>query len=456
MHFTNRWLILLSIVGLAACSSNDPTLNKSGTPLLAPDKNQVFSEYVTTSRNKIDSAITTARSKIDYSYIGGYTIEQATEMRTPFEILPAKSCYDLAGSPRIGFLFIHGLTDSPFLLKDVASDLHKADRFPCSTIRAIALPGHSTIAGDSLDMKHQDWTRAVRYGMSTLIDDEDIDHIYLVGFSTGTSLMIREMAEAKPNTDKIKGLIMLSTAMKAKSGAAWLAGVAQYFVDWLDEYPEFDAARYTSFSANAGAQFYNFTKPIDASKADYQIELPMLMVVSADDATIDPQAALDVFCAGTLPKQNSLIWYQSNDTPESLRLNNGEAPKGCDSTATNIHATTLANRPEDSQYFTADNTRYFVRNIAHTATSISPENKHYGVKGAYPQCKHYWNTDDFEQCVEVANDNLFKTIVYGETPQRGKIEESGKLYRRGTFNPFYDEMLKTLTAFIEKTESLKN
>jgi esterase/lipase len=454
MLFANRWLTLICVVVLAACSSNDPTLNKSSTPIAAPDKSQGFSEYVTASRSKIDNAINTARSKIDYSYLGEYTNQQAAEMRTPFELLPAHSCNNLTDSPKIGFLLIHGLTDSPFLLKDIASDLHKVERFPCSTIRAISLPGHSTIAGDSLDMKHQDWTQAVKYGMSSLINDENIDHIYLVGFSTGTSLIIREMAEAKPNTDKIKGLIMLSTAMKAKSGAAWLAGIAKYFVDWLDEYPEFDAARYTSFSANAGAQFYDFTKPIDANKTDYHIEIPMLMVVSADDATIDPQAALDIFCAGTKPQHNSLIWYQSSDTPTSLQLTDGNAPKGCSPAATNVHATTLASQPQDSSYYTADNTRYFVRNIAHTAISISPENKHYGAQGAYPQCKHYWNTDDFEKCVDVSNQDLFQTIVFGETPQREKIEQSGKLYRRGTFNPFYEQMLNQITNFIEKTENL--
>lgn len=453
MHFSNRWLILFCVVGLAACSSNDPTLNKSSTPIGAPDKSQLFSEYVTTSRSQIDNAIKTARSKIDYSYLGEYTNAQAAEMRTPFELVPAQGCANSTETPRIGFLLVHGLTDSPFLLKDIASDLHSAERFPCSTIRAISLPGHSTIAGDSLNMKHQDWTQAVKYGMSSLISDENIDHIYLVGFSTGTSLIVREMAEAKPNTEKIKGLIMLSTAMKAKSGAAWLAGIAKYFVDWLDEYPEFDAARYTSFSANAGAQFYSFTKPIDASKSDYHIALPMLMVVSADDATIDPQAALDVFCAGTKPEQNALVWYQSSDTPASLQLNTGSAPSGCPTAASNVHATTLASQPDESQYYTADNTRYFVRNIAHTAVSISPENEHYGAQGAYPQCKHYWDTADFEKCVEVSNKNLFQTIVYGEAPQKESIESSGKLYRRGTFNPFYDDMLKQITTFIEQTTS---
>src|SRR5262249_26865700 len=105
------------------------------------------------------------------------------DMRSPFELMP--TCSDEAATPLPrGVLLIHGLTDSPFLVRDIAESLRRQ----CLLVRAILLPGHGTVPGDLLEVRYEDWVEAARYGLESFRGQ--VTDLYLGGFSTGGTLAI--------------------------------------------------------------------------------------------------------------------------------------------------------------------------------------------------------------------------------------------------------------------------
>jgi len=436
-------LIGCLLFSVSACSSADPLLRPTGKAAFVPADNVPFTRYVEESRKNIEQILDELRPPSEGRiYLGGYTNREAAAMRSPFQLPPTESerCHDVAKGADKGFLLIHGLTDSPYLMRSISESLHKA--YPCSLIRAVLLPGHGTVAGDSLEMSYKDWKRIVRYGVNSFKNDSAISQVYLVGFSTGTSLAIAYMKEYPPaaskcREDNIKGLILLSTAVKAKSGAAWLTPIAKWFKKWGTTFQEKDAARYESFSLNAGAQFYSLTK--DMLDPEYTLDVPVLMAVSADDATIDARAAREFFCYPTEIRRRVLIWYQSIDPAVNASINRQDTPElMCD----NIVEIRLTDIQPD----------FNTVNLAHTALSMSPDDPHYGVHGKYHNCKAYdtaKKTQEFEECR--TNDT---ETVYGEnniSKLKDRLHLNYKYLRRGTFNPDYANLEQKILCFTSDT-----
>ena len=434
-------LLIGATAFVVACTSPDPLLHPSGSAESYPATDLPFSDYVTESQDNIESVLNRLRPPVQgREYLGRYTNKQAAIMRGPFQVpeLDNQRCIDLDSDTdrgaHKGFLLIHGLTDSPYLMTNIGDSLRQ--RYPCALIRAVLLPGHGTVAGDSLKMTYQQWNMVVRYGVNSFQGESAVSELFLVGFSTGTSLSVEYMKQhpAKDGSqreDKIKGLVMISAAVKANTGLAWLAGYVKYLKSWGDQLLEKDAARYESFSMNAGDQFYQLTKDM-ASKA-YALEVPLMMAVSADDATIDARAARQFYCHSQPHPNSALIWYESLDEDLNQQVDNDLA----------------LNCANITHYGLKDiNPAYKTKNLAHTALSISPQDKHYGVDKAYSNCNSYFKkSEKYEACLI----NSAKT-VYGEKNLEGKEQELDFSYwRRGTFNPFYAELEQAIYCFTSGT-----
>lgn len=426
---------VLFLFFLASCTPKPSYLKETGSPAgVPPDPDLPFSQYVQESRKNIEQILSDIRfAKGGSPYLGEYSAAQAAQMREPFERLPENS--STGPGKGKGFLLIHGLTDSPYLMRSIADSLHQA--YPNGTIRAVLLPGHGTVAGDSLKMRHTDWIAITDYGVRSFEKMETISDLYLVGFSTGTALAIRHLQD-NPKNPKIKGLILISTAVKAKSGAAFLSPHLRWVKDWLDTFEERDAARYESFSVNAGAEFFLLTKNIMKSKTP--IDVPVLMAVSADDETIDANAARQFFCDQVTSRRRGLIWYVSRHADRNI------APP-CEG----IKEVRL--EPVDREF---QGTAYRFANYAHTALSMSPADPHYGVNGKYHQCKAYDtppNMEDFNKCQK----GSAKTI-FGEKDIASKASQKELDYdywRRGTFNPDYPRLERAMICFADETCNLQ-
>ncbi len=434
--------IIVSLLAGGCCRPNPAYLEPTGRAASVPGQPEPeFSQYVEDSRTNIKEILDDIRFKSGKSpYLGGYTSAEAAIMRGPFQ-LPEKDsdiCWDPALGSGKGFLLIHGLTDSPYLMRSIGDSLHKA--YPCSLVRAVLLPGHGTVAGDSLTMKHEDWMRITDYGVRSFQKMDKIRDLYLVGFSTGTALAIRYMNEGS-STDKIKGLILVSTAVKAKSKLAWLAGTVGLFKKWTDIYNEQDAARYESFSFNAGAEFYQLTKGLVDSR--YTLHVPVLMAVSADDDTIDAEAARDFFCHFTTSERRALIWYEYAFTDDR-----SEPP--CKDIAT----VRLNGIEQDFE-----GTPYRFASFAHTALSMSPIDGHYGVNGKYRNCKSYEDRQDaagFANCQKGSMETIFSENNVASLRDENGQKLRYDFWRRGTFNPDYPRLEKSILCFTNDDCRLEN
>lgn len=426
------FILTCSMLLLSACDSTKKYHEPSGKSAFVPNDTVEFSTYVRESQHNIEETLNAVRENHDKkSYLGEYTNHQAAKMRAPYQVQleDRTQCNGVDKGNNKGFLLIHGLTDSPYLMRSMSASL--SNEYPCSLIRAVLLPGHGTIVGDSVNMKSEDWKRIVKYGVNSFKSENRITDLYLVAFSTGTSLSIDYMrhnptTSEKIRNDKIKGLVLLSVAVKAKSPFAFLSPFVGYLKDWVTVFNERDAARYESFSFNAGAQFYNLTKGM--LDKEYALKVPVFMAVTADDATIDARAAREFFCYSKDIKRRALVWYQSIDQDINSKIS-----KQDDLMCENI----VEVKPG------ALNQKYKTVNLAHIAISMDPNDSHYGFNGKYHDCKKYDSVktiNDFNKC-QSNNSNY----VFGE---KNVDQKDGTYIRRGTFNPDYENLAARITCFV--------
>jgi len=412
-------LALLGLLTSGACANSADPLSPSGAAIAPPVEGLPFEDYVRSTRQQLRDVLAATRFAHEEKPFGIHTLDQVVDMRAPYAIGPVStSCTTDETDPPpgngVGFLMVHGLTDSPYWLSDVRDDLRQ--RFPCATFHGVLLPGHGTVPGDLLDVEYEDWLETVRFGMNSFGDE--IDHIIPMGFSTGAALIGRVYHEQQANRDLISALVMLSPGLAAKSEQAWLTPYVRYVKDWVGEGENNDPGKYGSMAMNAAAEFYLLTKPFDQGKlADFDV--PVFGVVSSDDQTINPALMRDFFCNKVTSPQKHLIWYQGKINPPNDIAT-------CDGI----------------EIVRSENDEMRTLNHAHTAITMSPKDPIYGLDGAVPDCGHY---DD-----EAARSNCQTgtDVLYGE---RNLFDDAPPgTMRRGTFNPDFPGMMDKMAAFITK------
>jgi esterase/lipase len=382
-----------------------------------PASNLPFDEYVQRTEERLRAVLDETYFAKNPQYFGAdYPIERVVTMRAPFEVKSAESnCAQDVDAPRVGFLLIHGLTDSPYYLREVAREL--VGRVPCATARALLLPGHGTVPGDTLGVTWQDWMATTQYGVESF--RSEVDEIYIVGYSMGSTLGLLYADEHRED-DFLKGLILLSPAVRANSSLAFLSPYLRWFQDWLDQEEERDAARYESFSVNAAAEFYSLASQVDRYFFR-TLDLPIFMAGSIDDGTIDYATSIDFFCDKAPSGKRKMLVYQA-------RTNQVE--RQC----------------AGMQIVDASVPSQRVFSISHTGVTNSAADTHYGFDAGLRNCRRYGRgTQTYDSCV---NDN--PRTVYAELNLLLEGELEGKLIRRGSFNPHFDNMLDAIVEFIAR------
>jgi alpha-beta hydrolase superfamily lysophospholipase len=233
--------------------------------------------------------------------------------------------YELASAqPRAAVLVIHGLSDSPYMLRDFAQRLN--DR-GCWVI-GLRLPGHGTAPSGLKSAVWQDWAAAVRMAARDLKRRAGADvPFYLMGFSTGAALSVeyslaRLEGEDLPRPD---GLILLSPAIGVDPLAAlavWqgrlgrLPGLGK--LAWESVLPEYDPYKYNSFAINAGRQIHELTQVIDERITRLAAAGPIkgfprtLVFQSVADATVSPAAVISVFLGRLAAGGHEVVAFDIN------------------------------------------------------------------------------------------------------------------------------------------------
>lgn len=400
----------------------------SENPAYIPQAGDSFEFYLQENRKRIRSALSTYYYSQESEPFGkGLALETVLEMRSPFQYLPEETCaYDNEDTEKSsrGFLLVHGLTDSPYLLRSIAEALHA--EFPCALIQALLSPGHSTVPGDLLNVELEQWQATFYWGLASL--NSQTDEVTVFGYSNGAALALNFLNANNANSlDAIDKLVLISPGIKPADSRAFLTPYFKYIQPWLYKHEDRDAVKYESFASHAAAEFYKLTQLITAADMP-TLETPSLMLVSGDDTTVDARASLNLFCNQLSSPNNKLIWFQSSSQESQLS-------QSCEGVEVWEHA---SNKSKDSK-------RERVLSLSHIALSIPASDPYYGIDGHYPVClAHKDSPAQFSRCLDNGQDSLYAEANFLD--QNGEYE--GAIIRRTSFNPRFDDMMRQINCFI--------
>jgi len=337
----------------------------------------------------------------------------------PFELLPPEHCPKPSTAKRFqrGILLIHGLTDSPYWLRHLGKRLQQN----CFYVLTILLPGNGTRPGDLLDVSWQDWVKAMDFGTALL--KNTVEQMWLGGYSTGATLALFQ-ASRQPD---IRGLLLFSPGLRLSTKAAW-AHWRQWFgrlwrpALWWQVQPDDDPYKYESFPINGAVQLYRLIQQLQTT-LQQPPSLPILIAASEDDISVDSRATIELFKQWPHPRKK-LLWFSREMQPQKGPL------QIIDSRATDQ----ASGHP--------------VLSSSHISLLMPDSDPHYGTGGNYAFCSHYFNEQPlaWQQCKKRRENLLAETTPYFL---------SQGIVRRLTYNPFFEGMMREVTAFIQTQDGTR-
>jgi hypothetical protein len=89
-------------------------------------------------------------------------------------------------APKAGVLLLHGMSDSPYSLRNIGQSLHNAG----ASVIGLRIPGHGTAPSGLVEMHWQDMTLAVKLAMKHLHEQARDQPLYIIGYSNGSALAV--------------------------------------------------------------------------------------------------------------------------------------------------------------------------------------------------------------------------------------------------------------------------
>ena len=410
-----------------------------------------FAEYVALNR---DMLIRT------HSALGAVNLEKIVDGNAPFELKPnnpspppvRKGRREAAGNPpayslrvcrgrtregvetllpcrekpyRRGVLLTHGLTDSPYFMRHLAW-FFQENGF---RVMAVLLPGHGTQPGDLLDVTWREWAKAVAYGADRLA--EEVDEIYLAGFSAGGTLSVYQSLR----DNRVRGLFLFAPALKIAPRAA-LANLHKLYSrlmpsgKWSRINPDRDIYKYESLPKNAVAQLYALTKELGARLREHEVGIPVFAAASEDDVSVNTSATVE-FMARARHPSSKLVLYTTDAEKSSPDIPAEKRAAG------EFRGTA---KPEWVNSVFPDRK---ILSSAHTAIVLPDHDMHYGAAGDYFNCIHYY-PDDIEKYAACNNNP--------EADLQGELTEENLkvgILRRLMYNPNFAALKVSMQRFID-------
>lgn len=201
-------------------------------------------------------------------------------------------------TPLFGVLLIHGMSDSPYSVRSLATRLHEEGAYAIG----LRVPGHGTAPSGLVEVDWQDMAAAVRITMRHLREAVGDRPIMIVGYSNGGALAVHYALDAlgDDRLPRPARLVLLSPEIgitKLAALAVWQERLGHVLglekLAWNSIQPEYDPFKYGSFALNAGKQAYLITQEIQSliTQADAEGLLarfpPTLAFQSVVDATVE-------------------------------------------------------------------------------------------------------------------------------------------------------------------------
>ncbi len=206
------------------------------------------------------------------------------------------------GSGDTALLMVHGFNDSPALYKLMADELAEKGY----TCRAMRLPGFAEPYEAFAKHDRQDWLQAIAEEVTSLRQTHD--EVWIVGHSTGASLVIRHVLD---HPDTAAGVALLALLVEVSgerspvlSPHAWFktTGALLMFTDRIETCFELDINSPEGRTVIVREQFVPLTTieetfAIASEVRDRapEITVPVYTAVSTADKIVDTEAAVRFF-----------------------------------------------------------------------------------------------------------------------------------------------------------------
>ncbi len=377
--------------------------------------------------------------------------------------LNASFVYDPGESNTKGvILLLHGLSDSPYHMRALGQVFKKEGFY----VLGLRLPGHGTLPSGLQNVTWKQWAKATKWGATQLhqiAKDRGSVPLYMGGFSTGGALVLNYALKAISDDKLFKPqkLFLFSPAIGVSKMAklstwhkllSWIGFFKKF--SWTDILPEYDPAKYNSFTKNAARQIYLLTQKNKdhvqkLAKENQQNEFPaMIAFQSLVDATVVSEDLLNMFGEIGTSKDKLLIFdinriyndfipqnvlsidpkniqFEQASKPQlSMLINNVETDSILGPSSSGIY--TRGNNEELTEIYPEHHiawpNEFFA--MSHVGVPISPKDKHYG-----------------------ANSTLGTIAIHGE---RNVLLIASDDLMRIRYNPFFELMAMEIRDFIGK------
>lgn len=399
-----RFFFVLSVFFIVGCSNvpNEPGYRASKTQL--PLGQSSFAKYQAQTRTWLAAN----------RHFITHQIEAELAANSPFELkaVPFLSqamppslppSLPLSLPPSRGVLLVHGLLDSPFSFVDIGKQLQGMG----FTVRTVLLEGHGSKPADLLVTDANNWRQVIKE--QVMLFKQDVDEVYLGGFSTGANLTTAYALE----DDDIKGLVLFSPGFKSVNtkydSLAPLAPLVSLFKPWFytpSMQYHTNYVRYMTGPSNAYAQYYQTSQEVLTLLERQTFAKPAFIAVSQTDSIIDSSRTLALFERRFTHPSSRLMWF-------------GDDPQSTDSRVLVLPGRVPA---------------YNVSNFSHMGLLFAPENPYYGPNGTQRFCANGQSRAAFRRCL---NHEPTWYSAYG-------YYESDKDHTRLTFNPWFIEMIDSI------------
>lgn len=182
-------------------------------------------------------------------------------------------------------ILVHGLSDSPFYMKEIAESLHNKGY----NILSVLLSGHGNPSDEGpmelVNVEYKDWQdNLIDTVLFSLWVSDSID---MIGFSTGSAVITNFLV--KHNVKKINKSVLISPAIELISSSMLQLGSFLYGKDHIVSEPKDfgKGARYLYFPLNAPNQLRLLNKETKSLMKKYKINTPILSVFAASEDTFD-------------------------------------------------------------------------------------------------------------------------------------------------------------------------
>jgi alpha-beta hydrolase superfamily lysophospholipase len=229
-----------------------------------------------------------------------------------------------AGTPRGVVVLVHGLTDSPYSMLEIAR-FYQAAGWVALVPR---MPGHGTVPGALARVDRSQWQAAVAMAMTEARERaQGRLPVHLVGYSNGAALALLHEVERVRDGEPADAehLVLLSPMVRVSAGAryAGLAGLPAVLpgfarAAWVDVLPEYNPFKYNSFPVHAARESYLVTaalhEGLDALAQARRLHglPPILAFQSVVDDTVDAPAVDRLLLDRLSSPGNQLVVFDVN------------------------------------------------------------------------------------------------------------------------------------------------